>query len=199
VRPTILLPLFFLLGTAGPAVSQAAPRAAGWRGCQRDTLPPLLDPTTSHQGSKAVILTASTDRDFGCFLQAFPAAPYRGQKLRLSGWLRASHSGASLAGLWMRVDGSKDGTPFDNMDGRPIASGTDWVRVQITLPVPADAATVFIGGLLRGPGSLWVDDLALEIVAGSEQTTGSVLTGGPDIPPRLVLPRPTNLSFEDQQ
>jgi hypothetical protein len=197
VRPTILLPALFLLGTAGPAMSQVATRATGWRGCQRDTLPPLLDLTTSHQGSKAVILAASTDKDFGCFLQAFPAAPVRGHKLRLSGWLRASHSGTSLAGLWMRVDGSKDGTPFDNMDGRPVASGTDWVQVQIILAVPADAATVFIGGLLRGPGSLWVDDLALQIVADSEPTTGSLLAAGPDIPPRLVLPQPTNLSFED--
>ena len=53
--------------------------------------------------------------------QYLDAAPWRGQPIRLSAWLRATGPAAPLAGLWLRIDGGEPSRLlfFDNMSDRP--------------------------------------------------------------------------------
>jgi hypothetical protein len=101
----------------------------------------------------------------------------------------------------MRVDGSADGTPFDDMSDRWLTGTADWKRLEIVLDVPADASLIDLGVLLTGTGSAWVDDLELAVVDGSVPTTGRVIPYRTEVPiPLPDLPRsPRNLDLEAAQ
>jgi hypothetical protein len=129
----------------------------------------------------------SSREAFGALTQGISAEPWRGKRVRLSGWLRTREATTGGAGLWMRVD-PYTGPPlaFDNMSDRPVTGSTDWDRYEVVLEVPEEAKAVYFGALLSGGGTLWVDDLALEEVPGTVQVTER---GRP-------APAPTNLDFE---
>ena len=96
--------------------------------------------------------------------QYLDAAPWRGQPIRLSAWLRATAPAASLAGLWLRIDGGEPSRQlfFDNMSDRPVAPG-DWARHEIIAYVPADAARMTFGVMKAGPGALDADEIVLAV------------------------------------
>src|SRR5207249_3555419 len=57
--------------------------------------------------------------------------------------------------------------------GMPQVRGTsDWTRCCAVIHVPANASTVQFGGVLWGPGKVWMDDFHVEVVpADKVQTT----------------------------
>ena len=65
----------------------------------------------------------------------------------------------------MRVDdSSKHKIAFDNMRDRPITGTRAWQKYTIKLPYNSGLARrVIVGGLLRGTGEIWVDDLHVSI------------------------------------
>ena len=130
--------------------------------------------------------------------QRFLSDEYRGRRVRLAGFARVADVTAS-AGFILRVDGGGSGTPFDNMRDRPVRGTADWQRLELVLDVPADGLRIYLAGWLRGPGTLWIDDLELSVVDSSVPTTGTVLPPqNPAAPPDL--PRtPRNLDFEDRE
>ena len=126
---------------------------------------------------------------FGTLMQNFSADKYVGQRVRFSAFVR-SNGVQNWAGLWMRVDGS--GQPptmlaFDNMQNRPIKGDTEWKNYEVVLDVPDGAKGIFLGMLLNGTGSVWINSASFEIV-------------GTSIPTTFVRPSvpegPTNLNFE---
>jgi len=125
-------------------------RAHGGRACleiRRDTL------TTASAGN-------------GSLIRAIDAAPYRGRRLRFSGWLRFEPSAAAArigsARLWVRVDRPNGGSGFfDRMDAHPLRA-SDWTHAHIDCEVASDADSISFGVQLETLGSMWADDLALE-------------------------------------
>lgn len=110
---------------------------------------------------------ASDMPDFASFTQNIPAAELRGQRVRYSGFLRTDKVESGFAGLWMRVDGKDEnarGLTFDNMAERAPHGTTGWKEYAVVLDVPAEAEKIHFGALLSGNGTMWVDDLKLEIV-----------------------------------
>lgn len=98
--------------------------------------------------------------------QSLDAAPWRGQPIRLSAWLRTAGPAAPLAGLWLRIDGGEPSRLlfFDNMSDRPVAP-SDWVRREIIAYVPADATRMTFGVMKAGPGALDADEIVLAMAA----------------------------------
>ena len=74
---------------------------------------------------------------------------------------------------------------FDAMAHRPVVGTRDWRRYDVVLDVPVQAASLAFGAHLAAAGTIWVDDVKLEIVDASVPVTGSSAS-----PPR-------NLDFED--
>lgn len=110
---------------------------------------------------------ASARADFGTFTTCFPAGPLAGGAVRYSGALKAD-AVDGWAGIWMRVDGplvdgQRKSLAFDNMGRRPVRGTNDWRRYEINLFVPKHADNVCLGFLLHGSGTLWGDDLKLEL------------------------------------
>ncbi|TWU48262.1 M56 family metallopeptidase [Rubripirellula reticaptiva] len=125
----------------------------------------VLDTKIKHSGqSSGRIERTKNNGNFGTYTQMLVADPYRGKKLRLTGFLKTKS--VSSSGIWMRIDGpGNQSLGFDNMQDRAVKGTTDWAEQTIELDVPESATAIAIGFLLIGDGTVWGDDLELSVVA----------------------------------
>ncbi len=101
---------------------------------------------------------------YGAVAQGVDARPHKGKVAKLSGWVKtidANDNGVVLT-LLATQSGSTMAQNF--MLDAPIKGTTDWKHYTITLPVPPAADRVEVGMMLRGKGTVWLDDVELEIV-----------------------------------
>ena len=128
-------------------------------------------------GSHAVLMskvdTTASEADpmqgggLGNVMQVADATPYRGKRVRFSGWVRTEVLPFGLlagrAQAWFRVDrpGGHMGF-FDNMQDRPIRA-KDWQRFEIIGDIAPDAETINFGLMLIGYGKAWLDGVAIDI------------------------------------
>jgi hypothetical protein len=149
-----------------------------------------VDPQAMHNGHPSAYLKAQKPdvQGFGTLMQDFRAQKYAGQRIRLSAFAKTDGVTGEAA-LWMRVDKGSESVAFDNMQDRPLKGTTAWQNYQVVLDVPADATGVFLGILLSGSGSVWLNDVRLEVVGPETPTTGKATPQRPD--------GPINLNFQD--
>lgn len=119
----------------------------------------------------------STEREdspklrFGNVLQVIDARPYRGKRVRFTGWARARSVFAdwlristSRAQAWLRVDRSLGTIGFlDSMQDRPIRS-RNWTPFEIVGDCAKDAEHISFGMILQGNGNAWLDDVQIEVL-----------------------------------
>ncbi|MDH3734748.1 MAG: hypothetical protein OEU54_14570 [Gemmatimonadota bacterium] len=191
------------------ALCAAAPLAAqvpaGWllSGANADLYRMRVDRDVARSGEASLRLEARGNRrndEWAVAVQLIDAAPWRGQRIRLSGHLRSDDLGSG--GLWLRVDGILDGEAaqlvVDNAEDRRVSDETDWTLQEIVVDVPAESVTILFGAMINGDGELWVDGLTLEPAPDADVTaevTNTVL-GGEYQRPLGMLPTPVNLDFE---
>jgi hypothetical protein len=138
----------FLVAAVAVIPAQVRELPAGWirAGSKPADYEMAVDAAAGRTGAAAFIksrtVTPAAD-GFGTLMQSFTAAEYRGKRLRLSGYVKATGI-SNWAGLWMRVDGPT-GQPlaFDNMQGRPIkgrriggATRSSWTCLQLRWTSP---------------------------------------------------------------
>jgi len=99
---------------------------------------------------------------FGTVMTRAAAERYRGTRVRLTADVQTQDVG-DWAGLWMRVDGG-EAESFDNMANRPIRGDTPWRSYSVVLDVSASASALSYGVLLHGKGTVWVDQIRVEVV-----------------------------------
>jgi hypothetical protein len=128
---------------------------------------------------------------FGTLMQDFGADKYAGKRIRLSANVKAEGV-RSWAGIWMRVDKQSTSVAFDNMQDRPIAGTTGWQNYAVVLNVPQDATGIFFGVLLTGPGTVWLNDVKVDVVGSGVPTTGA------NAGTKKRRDEPTNLDFAEQ-
>lgn len=86
---------------------------------------------------------------------------YKGNLIRLTGFIKTEGITNGYAGLWMRIDPE---IAFDNMSERGIVGTTDWKEYEVILPLnPKNTSNIVIGALLVGDGKMWIDNLNVEI------------------------------------
>lgn len=132
---------------------------------------------------------------FGTLMQTVAPDRYKGHRVRLSGYAKSDNI-EGWAGFWMRVDTEKD-IPnhilaFDNMQRRPIVGTTDWQYYAVVLDIAEESSNIAFGFLLGGKGTIWVDDLNLEIVSEDIPVTDLVVTDN-----AAWRNGPQNMDFED--
>jgi len=150
-----------------------------------------LDRAVTHAGRSSARLasTSSNPTKYGLLGQVVDAALYRGKRVRFSAFLRTDKV-AKWSGLFMRID-SPDHDPkhalaIDAMERRPIRGTTGWARVEVVLDVAPEASQIVLGLTLTGAGTVWIDEVRLEVVDRSVPTTSYR-------PPE----KPVNADFED--
>ena len=146
-----------------------AAKASGWHfyATDRAAYAARIDREVAHNGGSSAHLrstAAAVPQSFGLYWQKIDAARYRGQRVRLSGYLRTGGV-RGWAGMWLRVD-PKDGPAleFENMQRRPLVGSNDWKAYQIELDVAEEAEEIHFGCLLVGQGEVWFDDVQLQPV-----------------------------------
>lgn len=141
--------------------SRAGPTGVpvGWHGGPMETL--AADSTVFRSAPFAGRLhrDSTSAGEFSAFTLSIPVT-FSGSTLELRGWLRTEDV-ENFAGLWLRQDGVHGSLQFDNMQRRRLKGTTDWTEYSIVLPLDSLARTVYLGALLRGTGTVWVDDLEL--------------------------------------
>lgn len=133
------------------------------------------DPTMRHASGRTIVLRAHADAPesgFGYYAESIPAADYRGKRVRISGYLRSRE--AQQASFWMRVDGpaGTGSEAFDNMANRSLYGTQEWTPFSIVLDVPTNASNILTGLLLLGRGTVWADDVRIDVVDVRTPTTG---------------------------
>jgi uncharacterized protein (DUF952 family) len=128
------------------------------------------DPQVAHGGrhSGRIASEGSADAAFGTLTQCLEPELLLGTRVRWSGWLRTDRVSDGFAGLWLRVDGPGDEVlAFDNMHDREIVGTTPWSLHHTVLDVPKGASGICFGAILAGQGTVWVDDVDLEVLGPS--------------------------------
>lgn len=144
--------------------SQSLPQ--GWfaAGSNPENYSFSLDTKTFHSGTACGLLEAKKENPtgFGTLMQNFTGENYRKKRMRFSAFVKTKKV-TGWAGLWMKVEGAgHDSLGFDNMEDRPINGTTDWKQYEIILDVPEDSKLIAFGILLKGGGSVWIDDVKFE-------------------------------------
>jgi hypothetical protein len=124
---------------------------------------------------------------FGTIMQIIRPDNYLGKRVRLSGDAAVTDVDGWF-GLWLRVDGDRQGTPlaFDNMESRALKGTQGWGRYEVVLDVAPEATAIAFGALLVGTGAGRLSGLRFEEVAADVPTTGQF----PHMPDE-----PVNLDF----
>ncbi|TDQ06623.1 S41 family peptidase [Pedobacter metabolipauper] len=123
-----------------------------------------LDSTVKRQGKYSVSITNRPGPDYGSIVFRINKR-YRGSRLVLGGNLKTKDVTDGFAGLWMRTDGANGKRiSFDNTE-KPAFNGTnDWKEFMIQLPYDGrEVATIHVGAVMAGKGTMWVDSLRLYI------------------------------------
>lgn len=125
----------------------------------------VLDSTVRHGGRYALRLSDNAKGEFSATDWRIPAT-FEGKKITLTGYVKTRDVGTqpdAFAGLWVRIDGNAGTLQFDNMQSRGLRGTLDWQAYTVTLPLPDDAVTIHVGGLLVGSGTAWFDDFSVTV------------------------------------
>lgn len=131
---------------------------------------------------------------FAELTQELKADNYRGDRVKLSGYLKVEMV-TGWAGMWMRVeDRDGDDLSMDNMETRPVKGSSDWIKYSVVLDVPLNSEKISFGLLLKGKGQVWVDNFIIERVGTNVPVTDLLKKNFEES--RKILPQ--NLDFEQQ-
>jgi len=134
------------------------------------------DVTIRRSGERSLRVTNVGPEPFGAVYQTVAAAAFRGKTLRFSAWLRTEGTTGNrfASGAGLKLHSVRGGYPLELTEMRrdAVHGTTDWTRYEITLKVPAEAEGIEAGLVLFGPGRVWIDDVALDVV-------GDASSGGP--------------------
>jgi len=120
-----------------------------------------LDSTIFKKGKNSIKIEFNGGKEDYKSLEFSLPHNYDGKKITLSGYLKTENISTGYAGLWMLINPNIIG---DNMRDRGVVGTTDWNKYEITLDLkPSETEQIIIGGLLRGNGKMWIDDLTVTI------------------------------------
>jgi hypothetical protein len=176
----------------------------GWGGGGGKDYEISVDKTVRHGGkaSGSIRSIATTPTWYGALTQAFKADKFRGQRLRMTAYVK-SRDVANSAGLWMRIEGFDGKGKYclsSDIMGSPVKGTNDWKQFEVVLDVPEEPAQIYFGVMLAGKGQVWADDFKFEAVGRDVKITGgrAAETGTTtNLGPLKRLPtEPRNLDFE---
>lgn len=164
----------------------ALARAWSLTGADAQRYEAVIDRAVRHTGAASARLRPRPGAaGYGMLLQGVNADSYRGHRIRMTAAIKTTNARGAL---WLRVQGVASPVDGDGLRwaGHALDGTADWRTYELVVDVPRAGQTIEVGAGVRGQGTLWLDDVQLEIVDASV-----ALTGGDDRPTALV-----NGSFE---
>lgn len=169
--------------------------STGWSAADSDTQEYVsgIDPIVAHLGraSGSVESIVSKPTSLGLLRQSVKADEYRDKRVRVSGYLKTDRLNGTAYFL-MTIYSQQDQMIYVN--SHSINTSTDWQWIWFVLNVPANSDRLEYGLALRGEGQAWIDDVSIEFVGDSAET--SSFETSPIQYGSVGLSQPDNLDFE---
>ena len=144
-------------------------RAEGWSATQHvgpTAYTFTLDRSTKRSGDASLRIRNLRPEVYGSITQRIEAAPYIGQSLRFSVWLRTDNvvPNAYGKGATPLLQAWAGGSPAvsASFEVAAVAGTSEWVRREVGIDVPPATEWIEVGVMLTGSGTVWLDDAALE-------------------------------------
>ncbi len=99
--------------------------------------------------------------EFGCVARSIPVS-FRGKNVTVKAFIKVKNNDQPI-GLLARIDANGKTTAFDNMMQKDIKGTGEWQEYSVTIPLPTESETIYIGAIFKGVGCLWVDDFQVLI------------------------------------
>ena len=124
-----------------------------------DTQNPLSTPASAR-------INRYGNESWGLFRQTIPVkAIWIGKTARLTGSLRSEGADSFGGALFLQTrSGSDDVLTFNHMNDRRLYGSKPWASYSVDIKIPPQATQFNVGVMLEGGGTLWADDLKLEII-----------------------------------
>jgi hypothetical protein len=186
--------------------SKKATEPVGWfkSGNRYDNYDIGTDNQNAQQGQKSGFIESVVDTTtgFGTLMQSCSEKNFKGERVKMTGYIQSFGSETTLTTMWIRVDDfdKRITADFDNMMDRPIIGTKLWTKCEIVFDVPDSPCVINYGLILEGNGKAWIDNISFEIVSSLTFNTAYYLnepfSNEYQIP--LNLPdEPVNLDFEE--
>ena len=124
-----------------------------------------LDTAEPHSGQRSLRIHNTGPEPYGAIAQIVEAKSHVGKVARLSGWLRTRDADGPGGGLTLLVLAGGATLDQNFMYEQPVRGTAGWQRFTIAIPVKPAADRIEVGAMLRGKGTLWLDDVELAFVA----------------------------------
>ena len=85
----------------------------------------------------------------------------RGKEIRFSAWAKAEKDNTGISRFWVGITNGEKVKYFERYNNSPIES-SEWKEYKQHGVVEADAKKLFIGALVQGEGTIYVDNIRLE-------------------------------------
>lgn len=188
-----------LIGISG--LSYLTPKGWHYSGTAVDKYEMGLMRVNGHESNSCAIIKATKKNyfgdEYGLMMQSFSATNYAAKTIKLQGYMR-TRGVEGWAGFFLRIDkeGQKEPLAFENMHDRPIKGTTNWTAYAIELTVPPDATGITVGAILHGNGTIYFDDLKIELGGNAIPASFQGMQPATTIHADTLSKEPVNMDFE---
>ncbi len=126
----------------------------------------VADPVKPYSAPTSARLKRHGVEPFALLEQAVPIDPsWVNRMVRLSGFLKSEGIDGTGGGLALRINGG-DGAVlvWNYMTDARVKGTQDWKPYSVDLKIPKGASEMRVGVILEEGGTLWADDLSLELI-----------------------------------
>ncbi|MCF8716496.1 hypothetical protein JM658_16865 [Joostella atrarenae] len=125
----------------------------------------ISNDSLNHVEGKNAVMISSTDNSssssYGYITLKLPES-VRGEQIKLEGYMKTENVDGG-AGLFLKIERFGKSLEFDNMFKKGIQGTTNWQKYEIHLPNHENATDIYIGGILKGKGTVWFDNFKVLI------------------------------------
>ena len=120
------------------------------------------DSLIRHSGKRSVVLAVGPDdsKGYAGIAYALPAR-YVGNELTLKAWLRHEEVLNFVSLFISMTDSTGTEVQAATLDDKQLNGTKDWKLYELRLSIPVNVKTIYVGGNIKGPGKLWIDDVQL--------------------------------------
>jgi len=124
------------------------------------------DRKNAYSGESSARIHRTGHEIYGRLDQRVTVRPeWTGKTVRLSGMLKTENVTGNGGALILQAIGADGGiSAWNHMQDKRVKGSVDWAKYAVELKTPPQAAYFRVGVMLEDGGTLWADDLQLEIV-----------------------------------
>lgn len=126
----------------------------------------VADSENAHSTPSSARIRRHGSEHYGTLEQLINVHPsWHNKTVRLTGWLRGEGISGAGGALILRANGgSGQILDWNFMENSRVKGTQDWKRYTIELEIPPATFSLLVGVTLEGGGTLWADDLSIELI-----------------------------------